>query len=561
MVPLGVVAWLMIDVNQATVETANQELQLAVAEDVARSVDGLVRETQDELETVGRVLLDEGLDEAATISLSTSLVAGYERLDHVAIYDARGALIDVVSQRNAERPDPPEQLEGPWMEEARARGVASGEVIRPDDDAAPRLPLVVPLEVGDTLTGFAATWVSLQPVDARVRRLAEVRFENRSNALLLVDERHRYLTHADPAKVLSDASEEGALVGIEPGAVTGRFSQSGEYARQGEDTVGTVVGMQTRPWAVVVQLPSDVVYASILTMRSIVLWTVGIVILLVLLLGVFAARQVTRPIDELSAFAEDLAQRRFDKRVKLQTLDEFAVLGQVMSTAAADLEESEKRIKEEVAIRSDLGRYLPAELVDKVVKREQDMGLGGRRRDITVLFADVVGFTPLTNELEAERVVALLNELFTILTEIVFRHEGTVDKFIGDCVMAIWGAPREQPDHAERALAAAEDMMRWLEAGNEEWESKYGVKIELAIGVHSGEAIVGNVGSDTRMEFTAIGDTVNVGARLEAIARPGQVLVTRATVERAGDTFEFVRIGPRKFAGRAEEVELLELVT
>jgi adenylate cyclase len=155
--------------------------------------------------------------------------------------------------------------------------------------------------------------------------------------------------------------------------------------------------------------------------------------------------------------------------------------------------------------------------------------------------------------------VTILNQLFTILTEIVFRHGGTVDKFIGDCVMAFWGAPDDQADHAARAVAAAEDMQSWIEAGNEDWQRSYGVTIRLAIGVHTGEAVVGNFGSETRMEYTAIGDTVNVAARLEAIARPQQILVSEATRQAAGDDFEYVALGSRQVAGKSEAVELYEV--
>jgi class 3 adenylate cyclase len=176
-----------------------------------------------------------------------------------------------------------------------------------------------------------------------------------------------------------------------------------------------------------------------------------------------------------------------------------------------------------------------------------------------VLFADVVAFTPMTDRLGAEQVVGLLNELFTILTEIVFRHGGTIDKFIGDCVMAVWGAATPMDDHADRALAAAEDMLRFLEVGNAAWQEKYGVTIELAIGVNSGEAIVGNVGSETRMEYTAIGDTVNVAARLEAIARPQQILVTLATKNRSHGGYDFGDLGDRLMTGRAEPVHVYEV--
>jgi class 3 adenylate cyclase len=241
------------------------------------------------------------------------------------------------------------------------------------------------------------------------------------------------------------------------------------------------------------------------------------------------------------------------------TRDELALLAGAMRGAATDLAESEAQIRREVQIRSDLGRYLPAELVDKVVRREQDLALGGERRVVTVLFADVVAFTPLTEQRAPEEVVTILNELFTILTGIVFRHGGMVDKFVGDCVMALWGAHEPQEDHAVRALEAAEDMMHWLETGNVAWRERFGVTIQLAIGVHTGEVVVGNIGSKSRMEYTAIGDAVNVAARLEALARPQQILTTRATLDAAGDGFDVAEAGAHQLPGRSEPLTLFEV--
>jgi class 3 adenylate cyclase len=328
---------------------------------------------------------------------------------------------------------------------------------------------------------------------------------------------------------------------------------------EGVPTISTAFWSHLRRFTIVVQVPEDKAYAAPREMRAVILGVVGVAILLALIAAFIVARQVTRPIQELSQFAEDLAARRWDKRVTLHTLDEFGVLGDVMSNAAADLQASERRIRREEAIRGDLGRYLPAEIVDKVVKREQDMKLGGSRREISVLFADVVAFTPLTDQLGAEQIVGLLNELFTVLTDVVFRHGGTIDKFIGDCVMAVWGAATPSDDHADRALAAAEDMLRFVEVGNESWLAKYGVSIELAIGVNSGAAIVGNIGSESRMEFTAIGDTVNVAARLEAIARPSQILATLATKNLSDGGYDFADLGERVMTGRAQPVHVFEV--
>jgi class 3 adenylate cyclase len=257
--------------------------------------------------------------------------------------------------------------------------------------------------------------------------------------------------------------------------------------------------------------------------------------------------------------ADHLAHRRFDQRVAITSGDELELLGHALGNAASELAASEARIQREIAIRGDLGRYLPAEIVERVVSREQDMHLGGQRRAITVVFADVVGFTPLTERLAAEDTVKLLNELFSLLTEIVFRHGGTIDKFMGDSVMAIFGAPTDQPDHAARALSCAEDMLRFLDTGNAGWLERYGVRIELAIGVSSGECVVGNIGSERRMEYTAIGDVVNTAARLEAIARPNQILVAEATARAAGDGFELVDRGERELPGKKATVRLFEV--
>lgn len=560
LVPLAIVGWLLLDVNADAVRTHAREHDLAVADDVSRTLGTSFVAAQDALDAIGRVLVDRSLPEDATLALATALVSGSEELDHVAVYAADGSLIDVIKEEGA-RAVVPETLPVAWRQEAETHRVATGPVERVAGEA-PRAPIVVPLRVGDALSGFVLTRLSLASLQARVERLGEVRFQRASaSELFVVDEQGRVIASADPNEIFRDASTDPALEGLELGAL-GRLQRSGEHVHEGRTYVGSVVGLEARPWVVVVRRPEEIVYASLFRMRTIVLGTLGVVLLLALFVAFVVAKQITRPIEALSSFARDLAARRFDRRVTIETRDELGMLGDAMSHAAADLEASEARIAEEVAIRTDLGRYLPAEIVDAVVKREQDMALGGKRRTITVLFADVVGFTPITDHLAAEDVVALLNELFTILTEIVFRHGGTLDKFVGDCVMAMWGAPTPQDDHAARALAAAEDMMRWLEAGNASWEAKFGVKIELAIGVHSGEAIVGNVGSETRMEFTAIGDTVNVAARLEAIARPMQVLVTSEARDAAGpERFDFVDLGPRALTGRAAPVHLWELRT
>ena len=389
--------------------------------------------------------------------------------------------------------------------------------------------------------------------------LSALRFPGVDEPLFVVDREGRLVAHPDRerAAALEPYAGVGPLAGVDlaqDASFAGRFT-----APDGARWIGTVQPVGARPFRVAAQIPESVALASIYEVRVAERIAVAVVLVLSFLVGVLFARRITRPMGELVELAKALAARRFGTRVEVKSANELALLGHAMSEASLELEASEARIRREEAIRHDLGRYLPPQIVERVVAREQDMALGGSRRTITVLFADVVAFTPLTERLPPEKVVEILNELFTILTEIVFRHGGTVDKFIGDSVMALFGAPGDQPDHAERALACAEDMLRWLDTGNAAWREAHGLTIQLAIGVNTGDCVVGNVGSERRMEYTAIGDVVNVAARLEAIARPSQILCTRATKDAAGDAFEMLDAGERELAGREGKVHLYEV--
>ncbi|MEZ4339596.1 MAG: adenylate/guanylate cyclase domain-containing protein [Sandaracinaceae bacterium] len=559
-VPLVAVGLGLVRVNETAVRDLALEVQLAVVEDISAQIADEMRATEDTLETVGRLLTRESLEGEAAIAASLAVVEGAEGVDHVAVYDADGALIDVIREGAASGVQVPDRLPAELRRRAAENGRALGEATAAE--LAPRVLVVIPLRprVVGPATGYAATLASLERLAAHVEETAADRFPAIDDALTVVDDRGRALLVTD------DASTAPLSVTTLPWAEDLRAAAYAEdLLRQGpvETETGRVVAsVRTLPsyrWAIAVQEPHDVVFASVARMRWIVAGTVALAILLAVLVGLLAARRITEPLGALVAFAKTLGERRFGGRVAVATSDELATLGDALSDASVELEASEAQLRKEEAIRGDLRRYLPAEIVDRVVRREQDMALGGERREITVLFADVVGFTPLAEERQPEEVVTILNELFTILTEIVFRHGGLVDKFIGDCVMAIWGAPEDQADHTERAMAAAEEMLRWLETGNLSWQERFGVTIQLAIGVHRGEAVVGNIGSETRMTYTAIGDVVNVAARLEAIARPQQILVTQQVAAVIEGQYECLSAGESDLAGRRTTIELFEV--
>jgi class 3 adenylate cyclase len=550
-----------IALTSDTVQTSQRELQIAILSDVAHSITAELTQAQDDLDAVGRVLTDASVDEDARIDLAVATVEASEALDHVTIHAADGELITPIAETTAAALAHPQVLDAALRERASAENLAVGDATI--TALGPRVPIVVPMRAAGRITGFAATLLPTTAITARIEALASTHFTDVPNGLFVVDAQRRVLAHPDRELVdtLATLPATGILEGLDRITLPSRFMQVTEYADvDGVAMVGTLVALEDRPWAVVAQTTRALAYAPVERMRQVVMITIVVAIVIAVGASLVLARRITSPLAELSAYAGAIARREFDSRVDIRTGDELALLANAMTQAADDLRIGEERLASERAIRSDLGRYLPAELVDLVVRREQDMALGGAKRELTVMFADVVSFTPLTERLTPEQVVALLNELFTIITEIVFRHGGTIDKFVGDCVMALWGVPTAQPDHAARALAAAEEVLSWLDAGNVAWQRKYGVKVQLAVGINSGDAVVGNIGSERRMEYTAIGDVVNVAARLEAIARPQQILLTAATKARAGSGFRFVELGERTLAGRAEPLLLYELI-
>lgn len=205
-------------------------------------------------------------------------------------------------------------------------------------------------------------------------------------------------------------------------------------------------------------------------------------------------------------------------------------------------------------------RFLDPRVVAGLVEKgETDSTLTGQKREITVLFSDIRGFTTLSEQKTPQEIVDILNRYFSRQVEVIFRHGGTLDKYIGDAIMAFWGAPTEQPDHARRALAAAREMEQTLLAFRKEMGAD-GEHFDIGIGLNSGEAVVGFIGSpEHRQDYTVIGDTVNTASRIEGATKGrARILVSEATRNAVGPDVTFKDHGFAKLKGKGEEVRLYE---
>jgi adenylate cyclase len=203
-------------------------------------------------------------------------------------------------------------------------------------------------------------------------------------------------------------------------------------------------------------------------------------------------------------------------------------------------------------IRRMFASYVTEKLVEELVRNPEAARLGGSRREITVLFADVKGFTSFSEHHPPEEVVAILNEYLGAMTEVVFQHDGTLDKFIGDAILAFWGAPVDQPDHALRAVACGLGMLDRLAELSVAWQAAGKPVLTCGIGINSGAVVVGNIGAEgKKMDYTVIGDEVNLGSRVEGLTRIYEVplLITDNTLERIRDALLAEALGPVRIRG------------
>jgi adenylate cyclase len=241
--------------------------------------------------------------------------------------------------------------------------------------------------------------------------------------------------------------------------------------------------------------------------------------------------------------------------------DDLELISAVAAQTAIAVENArahERLAREEVA-RANYSRFLPEYVVKQMLENPESFKLGGVSQTITILFADIRGFTRISEHAPAEKIVSLLNRYFSAMTEIIFAHGGTLDKYLGDGLMALFGAPTATPDDASNALNAAVAMQRRLLGINRELRDENLPEIGVGMGLHTGEAIIGYIGSDRRSEYTAIGDTVNTSSRLESNALGGEILISDATAKAAHSRY---KLKPREaimVKNRQQPVNLWEV--
>lgn len=564
LIPLAVTGYFLAKINEESIKDQTKAYQLALNEQLKEITHTIVDETCAELVEIQMLLNDGKLSTDHTIRLVGYKISTSQRIDFVNIYDAKGAFFDSLLLNGDQRPIfSPETLDHTFRQKLQAQHCSMGNVIA--HRTGLYLPICIMWKSKGQLQGYLWTTVDIKPLSQKLKRIIHDRFATMIHAAFVVDKNFDIVVHSQwvPIPGQRNVRETPLFQNIFVNKLLPKRGVGISFDYK-DDEGDWLINLNTIPrfnWLLVVLQKKNQAYAILYAMQKRILLVGIIFIFAAILVGSFLGGRMSRPILNVARGARELAAEKFSHRIQVNARDEIGEMADAFNFLGQSLEEYDARIKKEVAIRSDLSRYLTPELVEAIIQRRANLNLGGKRQQVTVLFADVVSFTPLAESLPPEKIVALLNELFTILTGIIFRNQGMIDKFIGDCVMALFGAPEPQADAPYNAVKTAQEMIRWLEVGNKKWKKEYKLTLQLAIAIHCGEVIIGNVGSEKRMEFTAIGDVVNTAARLEKIAQANQILITGALHEqlKGQDDIKMKPFGRFELRGKNQEVDIFEV--
>ncbi|VEG91818.1 adenylate cyclase [Legionella spiritensis] len=304
------------------------------------------------------------------------------------------------------------------------------------------------------------------------------------------------------------------------------------------------------PWHIIIIVPENDVIEPLRNLSKRYIFLTVMVLLLGTLLVRIVSQRISHPIMQLTKEAEELTMLDLKPRPLLKTMiKEISFMDKALSTLRSSL--------------TSFQRYVPNTLVRKLMRSGKIAQVGGQNQTITILFSDIKNFTTISESTSPQKLMTYLSDYFQAMTEAVIQYEGTLDKYIGDAVMAIWNAPEKDTNHALHACETAIIMLDKLKKLNQKNRQQGFPEFTIRIGIHTGEAVVGNVGSEDRLSYTALGDSVNLASRLEAINKNyhAQIIVSHATFNQVSGQFPFRFLDEVAVRGKQESIAIYELIT
>jgi len=301
--------------------------------------------------------------------------------------------------------------------------------------------------------------------------------------------------------------------------------------------------------AVVSVVKESVAFAMVYKIQRIVMWLTGVVLSVSFLINLVFSRSLSKPIKKLTVASHDIQKGNYEIDIQSTSRDEIGILTDSFRDMARGLAERER-------IKTAFGKFVNRQIAELVMNNE--VKLGGERKDVAVFFSDIRSFTEISDSLEPEEVVEFLNDYMTRMVHCITRTRGIVDKYIGDAIMAVWGAPVPTGDDAFNAVNAAVMMRDQLIEFNKDRGDPKKPVIRIGCGIHCGPVLAGQIGSEDRMEYTVIGDTVNIASRIEALNKAfhTDILISEETAWRVKDRFRLHPMDKILVKGKSEPLQI-----
>jgi class 3 adenylate cyclase len=379
---------------------------------------------------------------------------------------------------------------------------------------------------------------------------------NRTGRMLLTDGTGRAIAHHDPARIREDLS---ALPAVREGLLgkTGWLiarNQAGENVLFTYRPVPAPTTLGGKPWVLVSEERASDALAAIHELWDDLAIGLAVVVVLCLAVATQAAVWLRRPLGQVLDLVHAVQGGDLAARVTLRGRDEIGRLATALNEMVAGLQERER-------VKEVFGRYVTTQVTQELLKGE--INLGGQRKRVTMLFSDIRNFTTMSESLSPEEVVGFLNDYFSEMVEAVFEHQGVLDKFIGDGIMAVFGGLDDTGDHPRRAVRAGLRMKALVAKINGERAVRGEAPIAIGIGIHTDDVIVGNIGSRRRLEYTVIGDGVNTCSRVEAANKEfgTTILITESTFAEVQDEFDCRAMPDASLKGKTKIPRLYEVLS
>ncbi len=549
-------------INTDSLRLYAREYAIAVADGIKENITSKIVDLETSYNTAINLLNDPYLSTDQKIDYLRMLVFSQE-IDYIAIYDKNGELTDAISRRDFQVPEKI-IIESKKIDEyQKADDKLHFDIHLPNKEDFGILYGIGKLILNNRMIGYIAVGLGLKQLSENLQNISFRKF-GVPDLIFIIDENGRILVHPKLdliGRKISDIEVENKT---DFQLITKKdLSLSAEQLDYEKRMVfRTYISFPKFHWAIVVSQLSDSIYSELRKLYKISILIGFFFIVFALILAILSSKYLVKPIEKLNEGIKRVAEKDFGIKVHISTKNEIGELAKSFNYMIEKINEYREEIRKEAEMRAYLQRYIPTHFVIKITEEGEVRRILERSefRELSILFADIVDFTYSTQKLGSEKIALLLNKFFSLATQCIFRYDGVIDKFIGDCIMALFGV-FDEPEFSQRSILSAIEIMNSLRSKKAEFEREFGIGIDIRVGIATGRVLVGPIGSDVRADYTAIGEAVNLASRLQEMASPGEILIDRKTKEKiTNKNINLSPIGSIRIKGIPEPVEVFRIV-